>query len=103
MHISSSYAKILRQKLFHTQFPGSGSKAKDGEKRKKQRLNNGNNNGQATHGARKPPGPKRAINIIGHAVHVVVWFVCHVDHVMAWYPQHNSSRGHIKFCLLKTT
>ena len=31
---------------------GSGSKAKDGE-RKKERLNDGNNNGQATHGARK--------------------------------------------------
>ena len=25
---------------------------------KKERLNDGNNNGQATHGARKPPGPK---------------------------------------------
>ena len=24
---------------------------------KKERLNDGNNNGQATHGARKPPGP----------------------------------------------
>ena len=32
----------------------SGSKAKDGErKRKKERLNEGNNNGQAMHGARK--------------------------------------------------
>ena len=27
-------------------------------KRKKERLNDGNNNGQAMHGARKPPGPK---------------------------------------------
>ena len=60
MHLSSSYAKILGQKLFRTwEFPGSGSKAKDGEKkkrekeRKKERLNDGNNNGQATHGARK--------------------------------------------------
>ena len=26
---------------------------------KKERANNGDNNGQATHGARKPPGPKR--------------------------------------------
>ena len=25
--------------------------------KKKERLNNGDNNGQATHGARKPPGP----------------------------------------------
>ena len=26
--------------------------------RQKERLNDGNNNGQAMHGARKPPGPK---------------------------------------------
>ena len=58
MHIS---AKILGEKLFRTwEFPRSGSKAKDGEKKKKrrERLNDGDNNGQATHGARKPPGPK---------------------------------------------
>ena len=58
MHISSSYAKILGEKLFRTwEIPRSGSKAKDGEKRKRERererLNDGNNNGQATHGARK--------------------------------------------------
>ena len=38
------------------EIPQSGSKAKDGERRKKKRekrLNDGNNNGQATHGARK--------------------------------------------------
>ena len=58
MHISSSYAKILGEKLFRTwEVPRSGSKAEDGE-RKKERLNDGENNGQATHGARKPPGPK---------------------------------------------
>ena len=36
-------------------FLRSGSKAKDGEKkkRKKERLNDGNNNDQATHGAGK--------------------------------------------------
>ena len=28
------------------------------KKKKEERLNDGNNNGQATHGARKPPGPK---------------------------------------------
>ena len=28
------------------------------KKRKEERLNDGDNNGQATHGARKPPGPK---------------------------------------------
>ena len=27
------------------------------EKKKRERLNDGNNNGQATHGTRKPPGP----------------------------------------------
>ena len=27
------------------------------EKKKEERLNDGDNNGQATHGARKPPGP----------------------------------------------
>ena len=56
MHISSSYAKILGQKLFRTwEFPRSWSKAEDGEKNKKrrERLNDGENNGQATHGARK--------------------------------------------------
>ena len=54
MHISSSYAKILGQKLFRTwELPRSGSKAKNGEKkkerereRKRERLNNEKNNGQ---------------------------------------------------------
>ena len=61
MHISSSYAKILGEKLFRTwEIPRSGSKAKNGEKKKerkrereRERLNDGDNNGQATHGARK--------------------------------------------------
>ena len=68
MHISSSYAKILGEKLFRTwEIPRSGSKAKNGEE-EEERLNDGDNNGQATHGARKhawrthgarkPPGPK---------------------------------------------
>ena len=36
LHISSSYAKILGEKLFRTwEFPRSGSKAKDGEKKEK--------------------------------------------------------------------
>ena len=48
MHVSSSYAKILGETNFHTrEFPRSGSKAKDGEKREKERrANDGNNNGQ---------------------------------------------------------
>ena len=55
MHISSSYAKILWRKLFRTwEIPRSGSKAKDGEKRKRERAKVGDNNGQATHGARTP-------------------------------------------------
>ena len=58
LHIPSSYAEILGEKLFRTwEFPRSGSKAKDGgkkkEERERERLNDGNNNGQATHGARK--------------------------------------------------
>ena len=58
MHLSSSYAKILGGKLFRTQeFLRSGSKAEDGEKREKERKKErpkvGENNGQATHGARK--------------------------------------------------
>ena len=62
LHISSSYAKILGEKLFRTwEFRRSGSKVKDGERKRKRerkkRLNNGYNNGQAMHGARKLPGP----------------------------------------------
>ena len=57
MHISSSYTKILGEKLFHTrEIPRSGSKAEDGEKKKKkekERAKVGDNNSQATHGARK--------------------------------------------------
>ena len=56
MHTSSSYAKILWETNFHArEILRSGSKAKDGkeEKRKKERPKVGDNNGQATHGARK--------------------------------------------------
>ena len=43
----------------HGRFPKVGQKQEKKEKKKKEeRLNDGNNNGQATHGARKPPGPK---------------------------------------------
>ena len=38
LHISSSYAKILGEKLFRTwEIPQSGSKAKNGEKKKKKK------------------------------------------------------------------
>ena len=55
MNISSSYAKILGEKLFHTwEIPRSGSKAEDGEKEKERGgAKVGDNNGQAMHGARK--------------------------------------------------
>ena len=58
LHKYSSYAKLLGKTNFHTrEIPRNGTKAKDGEEKKKERLNDGNNNGQATNGARKPPGP----------------------------------------------
>ena len=57
MHISSRYAKILGETNFRTrEIPRSGSKAEDGGKREKERLNNG----QATHGARKQKTDFRA-------------------------------------------
>ena len=63
MHISSCYAKILGEQLFHTwEIPRSGSKAEDGEgkKKRKKRAKVGDNNGQATHGARKHAGRTQA-------------------------------------------
>ena len=52
-------AKIMGETNFYTrEILRSGSKAKDGEREKKRGLNDGNNNGQATHGERKPPEPK---------------------------------------------
>ena len=55
--------KYLGKQIFtHGRFPEVGQKQKTEEKerereRERERLNNGENNGQATHGARKPPGP----------------------------------------------
>ena len=46
----ASYAFRTPPRVAHAKPPGP---------KKKERLNNGDNNGQATHGARKPPGPKR--------------------------------------------
>ena len=43
-----------KQIFAHGKFPEVGQKQKTEKKGKK----DGNNNGQATHGARKPPGPK---------------------------------------------
>ena len=76
LHISSSYAKILGETNFHTrEFPRSGSKAKDGKRqRKEERLNDGVNNGQATHGARKLPGLKKYVKTMATFVSVLqVW------------------------------
>ena len=42
-------------------FPEMGLKQKT-EKKREERLNDGDNNGQATHGARKPPRPKERLN-----------------------------------------
>ena len=75
MHISSSYAKILGAKLFHTwEIPRSGSKAEVGERERerkrerklvitmaKLRLEHA-----STHGARKPPGPKNKVSIASY-------------------------------------
>ena len=62
LDISSSYANILRETNFQLrEIPQSGSKAKDGEEREKERLKIGNNNGQllianaTSGGACKPP------------------------------------------------
>ena len=52
-HISSSYAKILGETNFQSrEIPRSGSKAKDGEERKRPKV--GNNNGQL-------PGSKQQV------------------------------------------
>ena len=64
MHISS-YAKILGEKLFHTwEIPQSGSKAEDGGI---ERAKVGDNNGRATHDARKLPGPKDEVALFSSA------------------------------------
>ena len=66
LHISSSYAKILGDKLFHTrETPRSGSKAEGGEKERKKdktmmitmaKLRMAH---ASTHGARKPLGARK--------------------------------------------
>ena len=55
---NTAYQALVLDKLFRTrEIPRSGSKAKDGEKRKRERERErakiNDNNGQATHGARK--------------------------------------------------
>ena len=53
-----------KQIFTHGRFPEVGQKQKTENKKEKkrgrgekERLKDGNNNGQAAHGARKPPGP----------------------------------------------
>ena len=49
---------FLGKQIFaHGRFPKVGQKQKTEGWGNKERLNDGNNNGQATHGARKPPEP----------------------------------------------
>ena len=46
----------------HGRFPEVGQKQKtEKNEEEEERLNDGDNNGQATHGACKPPGPKSMI------------------------------------------
>ena len=48
-----------KQIFAHGSFTEVGQKKKTEKKeRERERPNDGDNNGQATHGARKPPGPK---------------------------------------------
>ena len=48
-----------KQIFAHGRFPKVGQKQKtERKKREKKNPNDGNNNGQATHSAHKPPGPK---------------------------------------------
>ena len=42
-----------RNYFAHGRFPKVGQKQKTEKKKERERLNNGDNNGQATHGARK--------------------------------------------------
>ena len=64
MHISSSYAKILKETNFHArEIPRSGSKAKDGKEEEK-RPKVGDNNGQATHGASMEHASRLGQNIL---------------------------------------
>ena len=50
-----------KQIFAHGSFPEVVHKQKT-ERKKEERLNDGDNNGQATHGARKPPGPTICLN-----------------------------------------
>ena len=72
MHISSTYAKILGGggDFTHGRFPEVGQKHKTEKRekeRKKERLNDGNNNGQLRIATpprvahTKPPGPKQPV------------------------------------------
>ena len=45
-----------KQIFTYGRFPEVGQKQKTEREKQTKKLNDGNNNGQATHGARKPPG-----------------------------------------------
>ena len=50
----------------HGNFPEVGQKQKTERKEEEERLNDGDNNGQATHGARKLPGQNIGENQFSH-------------------------------------
>ena len=50
----------VKNYLAHGRFPEVGQKQKTEEKERGAKV--GENNGQATHGARKPPGPMYIVN-----------------------------------------
>ena len=60
----------------HGRFPEVGQKQKTEKKKKEEILNDGDNNGQAMHGARKPPGPKYSIGYFRRykPVHFIRYF-----------------------------
>ena len=58
-----------KQIFAHGRFPEVGQNQKtEREKRRRKKLNDGNNNGQAMHGARRPPGPKVVHHVDMHGV-----------------------------------
>ena len=55
--ITKMYLLVMPKYFTHGRFPEVGQKQKTERKEREKRPNDGNKNGQATHGARKPPGP----------------------------------------------
>ena len=49
---------MAKLRIAHASTHGASKPPGPKKKEEEERLNDGDNNGQATHGARKPPGPK---------------------------------------------